>query len=145
MHARMLAIVTGVLLLAGAARPFAQSAFGRTAPAPAPASRRRQPRPVAAAPVPGYVIGPDDVLQIVFWREKDLSAEVTVRPDGRISLPLLNDVVAAGRTPEELRTALIEGAGPFLADPNADRGRQGEPQPQGLHYRQRGTSPVRTC
>jgi polysaccharide export outer membrane protein len=69
--------------------------------------------------MPNYVIGPDDVLQIVFWREKDLSGEVVVRPDGRISLPLLNDVVAAGRTPDELRTELIERASPFLAEPNA--------------------------
>ena len=44
---------------------------------------------------PGYVIGPDDILAIVFWREKDLSADVVVRPDGMISLPLLNDVKRA--------------------------------------------------
>ena len=58
----------------------------------------------------GYVIGPDDVLQIVFWREKELSGDVVVRPDGRISLPLLNDVVAAGRTPDELRATLLTEA-----------------------------------
>ena len=69
--------------------------------------------------MPRYVIGPDDVLQIVFWREKDLSGDVIVRSDGRISLPLLNDVVAAGRTPEELGAALIAGASAFIADPNA--------------------------
>jgi len=138
MHAHMFAIMTGVLLLAGAAQPFAQSAFGRspapvastpdpparttappTRPTPPPVSTTAPAKTVATAPAPGYIIGPDDILQIVFWREKDLSAEVVVRPDGRISLPLLNDVVAAGRTPEELRTALIEGAGPFLAEPNA--------------------------
>ena len=42
----------------------------------------------------------DDVLTIVFWRDKDMSAEVVVRPDGMISLPLLNDVQAAGHTPD---------------------------------------------
>ena len=42
------------------------------------------------------MIGPDDVLPIVFWRDKDMSADVVVRPDGKISLPLLNDV-AGGR------------------------------------------------
>jgi len=126
MHVKIFAVMTGVVLLAGPARPLAQSAFGQNpAPAtdiPAPASPARpttSAKTVAAASLPGYVIGPDDVLQIVFWREKDLSAEVTVRPDGRISLPLLNDVVAAGLTPEQLRTSLIEGAGPFLAEPNA--------------------------
>src|SRR4051812_22430986 len=53
----------------------------------------------SAAP-PGYTIGPDDVLGIVFWRDKDLTTDVQVRPDGKISLPLLNDVQAAGLTPE---------------------------------------------
>src|SRR5215469_15690399 len=48
-----------------------------------------------------YVIGVEDVLNVVFWRDKDLSAEVVVRPDGKISLPMLNDVTAAGMTPED--------------------------------------------
>ncbi len=54
-------------------------------------------------PPPGYVIGAGDRLRVVFWREESMSAEVEVRPDGMISLPLLNDVAAAGLTPEELR------------------------------------------
>jgi polysaccharide biosynthesis/export protein len=66
-----------------------------------------------------YVIGPDDVLTVVFWREKDLSGDVQVRPDGRISLPLLNDVAAAGLTPEQLRVKLNEAAAQFIADPTA--------------------------
>ena len=68
---------------------------------------------------PDYVIGPDDVLSILFWRDKDLSApEVTVRPDGKVTLPLLNDVQASGRTPEELGDALREAARKFVEDPN---------------------------
>lgn len=51
----------------------------------------------------GYVIGPEDLLSIVFWRDKDLSGDVIVRPDGRISLPLLNEFEAAGLTTEQLR------------------------------------------
>jgi polysaccharide export outer membrane protein len=66
----------------------------------------------------GYVIGPSDVLSIVFWREKDMSADVTVRPDGRISLPLLNEVSAAGSTPEELRLKLVQMASKFVAEPD---------------------------
>ena len=70
---------------------------------------RRPPRAArrhgAAVPPTGYVIGPDDVLSIVFWRDKDMSADVTVRPDGKISLPLLNDIQAAGPTPDQLRDA----------------------------------------
>jgi polysaccharide export outer membrane protein len=72
--------------------------------------------PGAATP-PDYVIGPDDVLVVVVWREKDMSAEVGVRPDGMISLPLLNDVQAAGLTPEQLRQQLTVAAGRFVEDP----------------------------
>ena len=72
----------------------------------------------AATPVPAdYVIGTDDVLTIVFWREKDLSGEVAVRPDGRISLPLLNDIDAAGLTPEQLRLRVTEAASKLLEEP----------------------------
>lgn len=67
----------------------------------------------------GYVIGPEDILSIVFWRDKEMSGDVVVRPDGMISLPLLNDVQAAGRTPEQLREQLEKGAAKFVADPNA--------------------------
>jgi len=66
-----------------------------------------------------YRIGPDDVLTITFWREQDLSGDVVVRPDGKISLPLLNDVQAAGLTPIELRNVLMEGARRYVEDPNA--------------------------
>jgi polysaccharide export outer membrane protein len=73
----------------------------------------------AATLPPGYVIGVDDHLAISFWRDKDLSADVVVRPDGRISLPLLNEVQAAGLTPEQLRGALEQAAGALMDDPNA--------------------------
>jgi polysaccharide export outer membrane protein len=62
-------------------------------------------RPAVTTPA-GYVIGPDDVLSIVFWRDKDMSSQVTVRPDGKITLPLLDDVQAAGLTPADLRARL---------------------------------------
>lgn len=67
-------------------------------------------------PPPGYVIGPEDVLQVLYWREKDMSAEVTVRPDGMITLPLLNDVQAAGLTPEQLRDKINELSKKFLQE-----------------------------
>jgi polysaccharide export outer membrane protein len=73
--------------------------------------------PAGVVPPPGYVIGPDDRLSIVFWREKDLSADVAVRPDGRISLPLINEVQAAGLTPDELRVSVTEAAGKYVTDP----------------------------
>lgn len=85
--------------------------------AAAPAIARHAVAPVV--PPPGYTIGPDDRLAIAFWRNTELSAEVVVRPDGRISLPLLNDVEAAGLTPEQLRERLIERARNFVEDANA--------------------------
>ncbi len=72
----------------------------------------------AGVPTPAdYLIGPDDVLAVVFWREKDMSTDVAVRPDGKISVPLLNDVQASGLTPEQLRVQLTEAAARFLEEP----------------------------
>ena len=70
-------------------------------------------------PPPDYTIGPDDKLSIVFWRDTEITSEVVVRPDGRISLPLLNDVQAAGLTPDQLRERLLVAAARFIADPAA--------------------------
>jgi len=65
------------------------------------------------------VIGPDDVLSVVFWREQQLSSDVIVRPDGKISLPLLDDVQAAGLTPKQLRDRLLTEARRFISEPVA--------------------------
>ena len=64
-----------------------------------------------------YVIGPEDVLTIDVWNEKELSGPVPVRPDGKISVPLLNDVQAAGLTPMELMSSLSEKLKKFVSDP----------------------------
>lgn len=76
------------------------------------------PGPVAVPPPPGYVIGPDDVLSIVYWRDTDMTTEVQVRPDGKIALSLINDVDAAGLTPEQLREKLVEASKEYFEDPN---------------------------
>ncbi len=55
---------------------------------------------------PDYLIGPNDKLEIFVWRAPELSTEVTVRPDGRISTPLVEDLVAAGKTPSQVSTEL---------------------------------------
>jgi polysaccharide biosynthesis/export protein len=73
--------------------------------------------PAGVAAPADYVIGPDDVLEVVFWREKDMSAEVVVRPDGRITLPLINDVEASGLTPEELRLRVSDAAARYVENP----------------------------
>jgi polysaccharide export outer membrane protein len=65
----------------------------------------------------GYRIGPEDVLTIDVWKETDLSASTPVRPDGKISVPLLNDVQAAGLTPVQLAANLREQLSRYLIDP----------------------------
>jgi polysaccharide export outer membrane protein len=79
------------------------SALYAQKPAPQPAPAQNGAAPAVPA---DYVIGPEDVIFVSFWNETGMSAEVTVRPDGKVTLPLLNDVEAAGHTPEQL-TALL--------------------------------------
>ena len=67
---------------------------------------------------PGYLIGTDDLLSIVYWKDKDMSADAKVRPDGRIALPLINEVQAAGLTPEELQKKLTEESKKYMEDAN---------------------------
>jgi polysaccharide export outer membrane protein len=67
---------------------------------------------------PDYVIGPEDDLHIAVWKEADLTATLPVRPDGKISLPLLNDVQAAGLTPQQLSASLTEKLKKYVADPH---------------------------
>jgi polysaccharide export outer membrane protein len=87
-----------------------------TAVPPGPAS---VVTPAPALVVPSdYIIGPDDILSVVYWRDKEMSADVVVRPDGRITLPLVSDVVAAGLTPEQLRDRIREVATKYVEEPN---------------------------
>jgi polysaccharide biosynthesis/export protein len=67
---------------------------------------------------PEYVIGPEDMLHIAVWKENDLTATLPVRPDGKISLPLLDDVQAAGLTPKRLADLVTEKLRKYIADPH---------------------------
>jgi polysaccharide export outer membrane protein len=64
-----------------------------------------------------YVIGADDMLRISVWKEPDLSEILPVRPDGKISMPLLNDIPAAGLTPLQLKDSITEKLKRFISDP----------------------------
>ena len=64
-----------------------------------------------------YKIGAQDILKIDVWKEPDITRQVTVRPDGKISLPLLDEVQAVGFTPMELAKAIREGLKRFINDP----------------------------
>ena len=80
----------------------------------------RETNPVASVTLPSdYVIGVEDVLSIVFWKEKEMSADVVVRPDGKISLPMLNDVTAAGLTPEALGAVVAKAGEKLVRDAGA--------------------------
>ena len=77
----------------------------------------RTPLPAASAETAPYVIGPGDQLQISVWHNAELSAAVPVRPDGRISTPLVSDIVAAGRTPQDLGREIENRLKKFVTDP----------------------------
>ena len=130
-HHGLVIVIAGFML---AAQPIRAAAQTGTKPAPdkppvatvptngvpaVPAVPAAPTVPGAIVPPAGYVIGTDDVLSIVFWREKDLSAEVVVRPDGKISLPLLDEIEVVGLTPAELREKVVLEANKIVEDANA--------------------------
>ena len=71
----------------------------------------------ASAPAAHYVIGPDDSLHVSVWKEQELTQSVPVRPDGKISMPLLGDVQAAGLTPTQLAESITEKLKKYMSDP----------------------------
>src|SRR5437870_13181459 len=80
-----------------------------------PSQGQSAPAPLAS---PDYVIGGDDTLHISVWKEPDLTATLPVRPDGMISLPLLNDVQASGLTPMQLAASITDKLKKYIADPH---------------------------
>lgn len=106
-------LLLGVMATAGMQAQGAPSQGNNPAPttAPAPASA-----PAANTP-PDYVIGSDDQLHITVWKEQELTETLPVRPDGKISMPLLNDVPAAGLTPLQLAASITEKLKKYIADP----------------------------
>ncbi len=108
----------GVFLLLGALASFAWGQETAKANDPAkPASKDKAQSEAASAAGPDYVIGADDMLQISVWKEPDLTESLPVRPDGKISMPLLNDVTAAGLTPTQLADSISSKLKKFIADP----------------------------
>jgi polysaccharide export outer membrane protein len=125
------AAVAAVLLAGGAAS--AQELAATATPAPAAASEVAAPaagvpaavtKPAATAAETAivndardYKIGPEDLLDISVWKNPELSRTVPVRPDGKVSLPLVNDIQASGLTPTALRQQLIERLSEFIPAP----------------------------
>jgi polysaccharide export outer membrane protein len=82
-----------------------------------PAAAQAPPPAPAGGVDEDYRIGPEDQLSIVVWKNETLTRQVTVRPDGKISLPLVNDVRAAGLTAMELREVLSKKLSAFMPPP----------------------------
>jgi polysaccharide export outer membrane protein len=78
------------------------------------------PAVAVASPTGEYLIGPGDTLEIFVWRQPELSVTVPVRPDGRISTPLVNDVVAVGKTPTALATEIEQVLSEFVRAPEVN-------------------------
>jgi len=98
---------------------FSAALLAQTASTPAPAEKIVEPTTIAP-PAPSdsqYVIGKEDILSVQVWREPELSRVVAVRPDGGISLPLVGEVTAAGKTPLELQKKLTELLGNYMKSP----------------------------
>jgi polysaccharide export outer membrane protein len=78
----------------------------------------KQPQPVPPQAVsPDYVLGNDDVLAISIWRDPEISRTVPIRPDGRVSLPLIGEVQAKGLTPKQLQANLTTALRTYMANP----------------------------
>lgn len=107
------AISIAVLLFSTEARQGGANVPAAQATVPAAPSSEAKP----AATNPNYIIGAQDVLDINVWKEEQLTKTVPVRPDGKISLPLLNDVQAAGLTPTQLGSLITEDLKKFVMDP----------------------------
>jgi len=106
-HRGVFRLILGVLLVAGSIRPAA----------------------AADEPQAEYLIGPGDVVQVYVWKEADLTRDVTVRFDGKMTLPLLGDVPAAGRTPMQLAQDLQTRLARFVSTPQVTVG-VGQPNSQ---------------
>src|SRR5277367_370944 len=119
-----------VLMLAGwlAIPPLIIScASGPSAPAPAavPTPVTTTPTGAATAPAkaavaPDYIIGPGDTLQVFVWRNPELTVTVPVRPDGKISTPLVEDMVAVGKTAPQLARDMEGVLGEYVRSPKVN-------------------------
>ncbi len=114
-----LIIAFSILAIGAGAGPFTlgQSVAVAGSPSVESSSIRNPAQPAKSVIADDYVIGADDTLAINVWKEPDLCRTVPVRPDGKITLPLLGDVQASGKTPHKLQGEIQEGLAAFVAFP----------------------------
>ena len=133
LHRKVIVFAVLVAWTLGSTAAFAQTASPATAAAPAapataPATTAAtapgatptvppSPGPIGSVDPNEYRIGPEDMLQISVWKNEALSRTVPVRPDGKVTLPLLNDIDAAGYTPMQFRDLLIQKLSEYMPSP----------------------------
>jgi polysaccharide export outer membrane protein len=115
-YRQLVALTLGVLVATGSGLANAQTP-APAAPAPAAKAAPDKGGTGATPDLGQYRIGPEDSLQIAIWKNDAMSRAVIVRPDGKISMPLLNDVQAAGLTPMELRDVIAKQLVEYMPNP----------------------------
>ncbi len=108
-----------IIAVCAQAAPAAESAAVPATPASASDSAAVPPK-ADARPGSEYIIGPGDVLQVFVWRNAELSATVPVRPDGKISTPLVEDMIAVGKKPSELARDVEKVLGEYVRSPQVN-------------------------
>jgi polysaccharide export outer membrane protein len=114
------AIVAGILLFTASGSLLAQTVSGSSNPESVRAAGSAPDQvtpPASRIHNNGYVIGDDDVLEINVWKEQELSRTIPVRSDGKISLPLVGEIQAAGRTPVQLEEEITDRLRNFITEP----------------------------
>lgn len=111
-----------IATIAAALFAVSVNAAAQTKPAPQTTTVKPQASAASVTPPADYVIGPSDVLTITYRNEKDMTGDYIVRPDGKITLPLLGDVEAVGVTPEKLTEQLAKVSDKLFIDPTISVG-----------------------
>jgi polysaccharide export outer membrane protein len=117
-----LGVLSTISLIFSGGSCWAQSKQGANPPPPEKVEAPKVPQgPVDGATAPvdprTYIIGPEDIINVEVWREPDFTKPHGVRPDGKITIPLIGDVQSAGLTPERLAGQLAQALKEFINDP----------------------------
>jgi len=117
MHTRLLLILAAVICLPSVHAQDVPKEVPANSPSQNSDVAAKANNPTAVVADADYKIGPQDVVRIDVWKEPEISRTIPVRPDGKVSLPLLNDVQAAGLTAIQLSNAIHDGLTKYLNNP----------------------------
>jgi polysaccharide export outer membrane protein len=118
-YMKTLGFLGSLMLIAASAAPAAEPSIA----SPTPTATTAAAAVVSGSPTavsPDYLIGPGDTLQVFVWRNPDLTVTVPVRPDGKISTPLVEDMVAVGKTPSQLARDIEKALAVYVKSPEVN-------------------------